>query len=224
MSVSTNGVLSRALLLGIAFVFCGAPAFAQSADPQPQISGSPAVMADEQQPYVFNATALVPGGGGTQFAIENLPHWAVFDPSSGRLEGVPQPGDAGVYENIVISMTNGVASASLPPFSIEVYPLPEPSLEPSPGDVSPATGAVPLSWEPPVANEDGSTLIDLAGYRIYAGPSPEELTLLVGVDSPGLTDFVVESLEAGAHSFAISAVNASGTEGQLSETVSTLIR
>jgi hypothetical protein len=54
------------------------------------------------------------------FTIENKPNWANFDTSSGALFGVPFLGSDGMYENIVISCSDGSMESSMEPFSIMV--------------------------------------------------------------------------------------------------------
>ena len=52
------------------------------------------------------------------FRIENQPNWAEFDTSTGQLFGVPFLGSEGMYENIMIEVSDGDMASSLPQFSI----------------------------------------------------------------------------------------------------------
>jgi hypothetical protein len=90
--------------------------------------------------------------------------------------------------------------------------------EAAPSQVGPVTGngAATLSWLPPTLNTDGSPLVDLTGYRVYAGRTPTALSLALRIDSPGVTVVVVDGLPSGAHYFAVSAIAASGSESALS--------
>ena len=54
---------------------------------------------------------------------------------------------------------------------------------------------------PPSENADGSVLTDLAGYRIYYGRNPDNLTQVVVLDNPGLTRYVDRESDAGAMAF-----------------------
>ena len=109
-----------------------------------------------------------------------------------------------MYRNIVISVSDGKASASLPAFSVEV------------ADSRSATGAETLTWTPPTQNEDGSPLMNLAGYRVYWGRSGESLSNSVRIDNPSVTRYVVENLAPGDYEFAVTAVNARGVESRFS--------
>jgi hypothetical protein len=88
---------------------------------------------------------------------------------------------------------------------------------------SSSAGAVTLSWLPPTTNTNGTTLTDLAGYRIYYGQSPTAMTEVIDISNAGLTMYMVENLSAGTWYFAIKAVTTTGTESSLSDVASTTI-
>ena len=91
-----------------------------------------------------------------------MPAWATFDIVTGRLSGTPAATDAGTYANVVISVSDGTASATLPAFSIVV--------------TGPVSGIAELTWTAPTQNEDGTALTNLAGYKVRYGQSPGALT------------------------------------------------
>jgi fibronectin type 3 domain-containing protein len=84
-------------------------------------------------------------------------------------------------------------------------------------------GSVTLSWTPPTLNTDGSPLTDLAGYRIYYGTQPDHYRVIVQLDNPGLTTYVVDYLPADTYYFAMTAVNSKGIESALSGEASTQV-
>ena len=86
-----------------------------------------------------------------------------------------------------------------------------------------ALGNATLSWMPPTENADGSVLTDLAGYRIYYGRNPNNLTQVVVLDNPGLTRYVIENLTPARWHFAMTSVNAEGTESRRSATATKTI-
>lgn len=86
----------------------------------PEISGSPSNAAQEGVSYSFTPTAIDADGDPLTFNITNLPSWASFDSNTGTLSGTPSLSAAGDYSNIVISVSDGELSASLPAFSITV--------------------------------------------------------------------------------------------------------
>lgn len=95
----------------------------------PVISGQPTSYAPAGQNYFFAPTASDPDGDALSFTISSLPFWANFNQHTGVLSGAPVAQDVGVSANILITVTDGTLSASLPPFSIEVVPTgddPEP--------------------------------------------------------------------------------------------------
>ncbi|MBV8403589.1 MAG: fibronectin type III domain-containing protein [Gammaproteobacteria bacterium] len=83
--------------------------------------------------------------------------------------------------------------------------------------------AATVSWEAPTSNTNGSALTDLAGYRIYYGAGPDQLSHTVQIRTVGLQTYVIEDLEPGTWYFAVMAVASDGTESTLSEVVAKTI-
>ena len=88
----------------------------------PVISGAPQPLANVGQSYLFAPTASDPDGDDLLYSISGLPFWASFNPQSGVLSGTPVTQDVGISANIVITVSDGSLTASLPTFSIEVVP------------------------------------------------------------------------------------------------------
>ena len=84
----------------------------------PVISGTPVTAVVSGSPYSFQPTATDADGDTLSFSISGKPAWASFSSTTGRLSGTPAT--SGSYSNIVISVSDGQASASLPAFSIQV--------------------------------------------------------------------------------------------------------
>jgi hypothetical protein len=173
----------------------------------PVISGTPSAQTTIGQAYSFSPAAYDPEGSALSFGIQGRPAWATFNSTNGRLQGTPDAGDVGTYENIVISVTDGSNSAQLPAFTIEV--------------LGSATGGFTVTWDPPLTNVDGSTLTDLAGYRVYRGTQPGQYSEIVEIDEPGVTSHVFDQLPLGTtHYIVVTSVDASGNESAPSEEVS----
>lgn len=190
------------------------PAFSitvAAANRAPTISGTPQTSVTVGQPYGFTPTATDPDSGQTlTFSISNRPSWAAFNSSTGRLSGTPAAADVGTYGNIVISVSDGTASATLPAFSITV------------ADVQ--TGSATLRWTAPTLNEDGTPLTNLRGYRVYYGTSSSNLSQMVEIANATVTTAVVENLSAATWYFAVRAYNTSNVESSLSNVASKTIR
>jgi hypothetical protein len=84
------------------------------------ISGSPQTTVAVGTGYVFQPKTNAPSGTKLTFTIQNAPSWATFNAATGMLSGKPTSGQIGTYSNIVISVSDGVQSSSLPSFSIKV--------------------------------------------------------------------------------------------------------
>lgn len=90
-------------------------------DNAPTISGSPASIAAVDELYAFQPTAADKDGDPLVFSIVNKPSWAAFDTAYGYLSGYPSEEDAGTETTgIVISVSDGKNTASLPSFRIGV--------------------------------------------------------------------------------------------------------
>jgi hypothetical protein len=168
----------------------------------PTISGTAPPSVNASSPYSFAPTAADADGDTLAFSIQNKPAWATFNTSTGRLSGTPAPADVGTYSNITISVSDGKTSTSLSAFAIAV--------------VTVSNGSATLSWTAPTENEDGSTLSNLAGYRIVYGTSASALTNTIQITNPSVTTYVVENLAPATWYFAVTAVNSTGAESNYS--------
>jgi hypothetical protein len=84
-------------------------------------------------------------------------------------------------------------------------------------------GSATLDWTPPTQNSDGTTLTNLAGYTVYYGTSPSQLTQSLKVTNPGLTAYTVSNLASGTWYFAVSSYSSGGVESVRTGVVSTTI-
>jgi hypothetical protein len=160
--------------------------------------------------YSFTPTATDPDGNTLTFSITNRPSWATFNASNGQLQGTPEPADIGSYPNITIRVSDGLSTASLSSFAIQV--------------VGTATGTATLNWYPPTTNTDASALTNLAGFKVYWGTARDNYTNSVTINNPSVTTYVVEQLTPATWYFATSAVNSLGAESGRTSPVSKTIR
>jgi hypothetical protein len=186
---------------------------AASTNTAPKISGTPATTATVGKAYSFQPTASDANGDSLGFSIANKPSWASFSTSTGRLSGTPTA--AGTHSNIVISVSDGKATTNLPAFKITVAAQASPQ---------PVVGAATLSWTPPTQNTDGSSLTNLAGYRIYYGTSSTSLTKSVQVSSAGITSYMIEGLAPSTYYFTVRAYTTAGKESANSNVVSKVVK
>jgi hypothetical protein len=182
-----------------------------AANRAPVISGTPTTSVTAGQAYSFTPTASDPDSGQTlTFSVAGAPSWAAFNTSTGRLSGTPTASQVGTYSGIVITVTDGTLSASLPAFSITVADI--------------QTGSATLSWTPPTLNEDGTPLTNLRGYRVYYGTSSANLGTVVDIPNAGTTSAVIENLSPATWYFALKAYNTSNVESSLSNIASKTIQ
>jgi len=84
------------------------------------ITGAPPGSVNTGQSYAFTPTATDSLGRRLYFAIANKPSWASFSRSSGALTGRPPAASVGRYPNIVIAVSDGLKTATLASFSVQV--------------------------------------------------------------------------------------------------------
>ena len=100
-----------------------------------------------------------------------------------------------------------------PPAAGGPPPQPAPDPDPSPPPPPPpSVGAATLEWLAPETSTDGSTLTNLAGYRIYYGTDVTRMTTKIEVKNAGVLTYVIEGLKPATYYFAVTAINAHGQE------------
>ncbi len=96
----------------------------------PIISGTPAASVLQDQSYIFAPMISDPDlahGDSLAISVQNLPPWARFDASTGRLSGTPRNEDVGIYPGIVITVTDSFGlAARLGPFPVQVSNVNDP--------------------------------------------------------------------------------------------------
>jgi hypothetical protein len=179
------------------------------ANTPPTISGTPLKAINAGSAYSFQPSAADANGDPLTFSIVNMPSWATFNTSTGRLSGTPSASQIGTYSNVTISVSDGKALKSLPAFSISVTAV--------------SSGTATLSWTAPTVNTDGSALTNLSGYRIYYGTSAGALDQTIQLSGTGLITYVISNLSPATYYFALTAINSLGIESDKSNIVSKVI-
>lgn len=141
---------------------------AQAANLPPTISGTPPTVIKVKTSYYFQPTARDPEGKALKFSVVNKPGWMAVSPNSGKLMGYPK--SAAVYNNIILRVSDGVNTVSLPAFSITVNSTGTianraPTISGTPATT--ATVGTAYSFQPSAADADGHTL----GFSITNRPS-----------------------------------------------------
>jgi len=186
------------------------------ANTPPTISASPATQVSVGSAYSLAPQANDVDGDTLAFSIENKPAWADFSTATGQLSGTPNAQSS--TSNIVITVSDGKASATLPAFSIVVG-----TASSTPGSSAPSGPSVALSWDVPTRTIDGETLQDLTGYRIHYGKNQNALVNSIEIQSSGANSFTVQNLPAGTYYFAVRAVAGNGSESKLSNIISRVV-
>lgn len=121
-TAATHSAISISVSDGVAVtalpafsIVVGATAQQNSA---PTISGTPATSVAAGTAFSFQPAASDPDGNALGFSIANKPSWASFSTTTGRLSGTPTA--AATHAGITISVSDGMASTSLPAFTLTV--------------------------------------------------------------------------------------------------------
>jgi hypothetical protein len=95
-----------------------------------------------------------------------------------------------------------------------------PPTAPAPPPAAPApvpqARAATLEWTVPTTATDGSTLENLAGFRIHYGNSVTTLTTVIEIRNPSISSYVVEGLAPGTYYFAVTAFTSNNHESERS--------
>ncbi|MCP5327356.1 MAG: Ig-like domain-containing protein [Sinobacteraceae bacterium] len=145
----------------------------QSPNAGPTISGSPPQSAEVGVRYLFRPIASDADGDTLTFSVTGRPNWMQFDVASGELSGTPTIADVGTTGDLLISASDGRATATLPAFRITVQGATTTNRAPTIGGQPPSSAVVgsPYSFQIVAADADGDRL------TYSATALPEWLTL-----------------------------------------------
>jgi hypothetical protein len=106
--------------------------------------------------YSFQPSAADADGDTLGYTIQNRPTWATFDTKTGKLSGTPTA--AGTFANIIISVSDSKASASLAAFSIVASAAANGAPTVSGTPSTSVTAGSTYSFQPSASDPEGSTL------------------------------------------------------------------
>lgn len=178
----------------------------------PTISGTPMTSVTAGSPYSFQPIAMDVDGDNLSFSIANRPPWATFNTSTGRLSGVPGREHVGTTSNIVISVSDGTTTRSLPGFGITV-------------NANQVVGTARVSWDAPVARENGDALSmqQINGYKVYYGSQQGNYPNSVTINDAYTTEVTIGNLASGTYYFVVTVVDTQGNESEYSNVGSKVI-
>lgn len=174
------------------------------------IGGSPVTSIPAAKYYNFQPWASDSQHRTLRFSIANKPSWAGFDAAYGRLYGSPIPANVGTYRNVVISVSDGQYTASLPAFAITVAPLADPGPVISGTPAATATVGKAYTFQPKASDSYGLRI----GFQVINKPSwltlnsaTGQLSGTPGPGNVGTYHSIVESVSDGYKSATLQAFN-----------------
>jgi hypothetical protein len=126
----------------------------------PTITGTPGTQATVGTSYSFTPVGDDADNDSLTYSITNKPTWATFTASTGALVGTPASNNVGMTTGIVISVSDGTASVSLPAFNLTVATT-------APTNRAPTISGTPntsvtvgqaYNFRPTASDPDGNTL------------------------------------------------------------------
>jgi hypothetical protein len=144
----------------------------------PKITGTPGTSVRAGSAYSFQPAASDADGNKLTFAIANKPAWASFSTATGQLSGTPGTTNLGAYANILISVSDGTNTASLPAFTLQVTAS-SPTAIPPTISGTPATTAqagTAYSFTPTAHDASGKTL----SFSVQNKPSWAAFSIATG--------------------------------------------
>ncbi|MGI2119697.1 Ig-like domain-containing protein [Shewanella oncorhynchi] len=158
----------------------------QPSNSVPTIAGSPILTINQGASYLFTPTASDSPGDTLSFSILNKPVWATFNATTGTLSGTPSNQDVGMTNDIIISVSDGTLSASLPAFNLSVVDVNDaPTI--SSTAITVATEAMAYSYTFTASDADVDDVLTLSAVTIPSWLSFNAATGLLS-GTPGNTD------------------------------------
>jgi hypothetical protein len=162
-ALCTNLAVGASLLLG------GTAAFGSTL----AIAGKPVGSVTVGSQYVFTPSVTGAAAGHTpKFAITRKPAWAGFNANTGELFGYPQ--SDGTATGIVISVSDGIGSATLPAFAVTVTGTNPVKISGTPSASAKAGAA--YSFRPTASDSTGRTL----SYSVTNKPAWATFSIATG--------------------------------------------
>jgi hypothetical protein len=158
----------------------------------------------------------------TASASESTP--SLVNPNAGFINRTPttESGSTTVAAATPVSSTTNSSAAASAASSTGTTTVAS-SNKTSTNAVSTESGSATLDWMPPTENSDGTVLTNLAGYTVYYGTSPSDMTQSVKITNPGLASYTMSNLPSGTWYFAVTSYSSAGIESTRSGVVSTTI-
>ncbi|MGR5445018.1 tandem-95 repeat protein [Vibrio jasicida] len=86
----------------------------------PIIVGTPSTLLNQGETYTFTPVVTDVDSSKFTFSAKNLPDWLTLDPLTGTLSGTPSNDDVGSVSNVLLTVSDGKTSTSLPHFNLTV--------------------------------------------------------------------------------------------------------
>jgi Putative Ig domain len=139
----------------------------------PTISGNPTATVVAGTTYLFQPSTTDGDGDTLTFSATGLPAWANINAQTGAISGTPSQANVGTTADIVLSVWDGEAGASLPAFRITISSSLPPPVSP------PASNAAPV-----ISGSPSTSIQATNGYTFTpAASDPESRPLTFSISN-----------------------------------------
>lgn len=136
------------------------------------------------------------------YEFSNLPSWISYNVETGFLSGIPSINDINKYDNIRVSVSDGVDTIIAGPYTIEVVM---------------SLYSASIEWTPVTQNQDNETISNIEGYKIMWGSNSGLYSSNIIVEGQNTSQTFIHRLKTGNYFFVMKALLPSGFEGPLSD-------
>lgn len=174
----------------------------------PRIEGIPPTQVLAGQAYYFAPSIEDHDSANLMVTGQNLPVWATLDRATGRLTGSPDNSHAGLYRNILLTVSDGDATAELSGFSIRVLhnsALEDDTGSDDDGDTGDPDAKAPVIATPRAARIDATGL--LTAFPKLTAPKASDGT---GAPLKAALERAPTHLVPGTHTVTWAATDAAG--------------
>ncbi|MEO6185834.1 MAG: putative Ig domain-containing protein [Steroidobacteraceae bacterium] len=165
-----------------------------AANVAPTITGVPSTAATVGDDYSFTPTALDANQDPLTFSAQNLPSWASINTRTGAISG--RPSAAGTHSGIVVTVSDGTATASLAGFTITVAA----AASTGNGTYAGFTYAVPTT-RPFISLNHYNTGTTSAAFTRLKGQVDDAVTVTNGISASATYDQLVTALNPGHYGY-----------------------
>jgi hypothetical protein len=145
--------------------------------------------------------ALDPEREELNYSTSNFPPFLTLDPNTSIIFGTPKLQDIGVYQDIKISISDGINTIIAGPYTVQV----EKELF-----------KIEVTWTEVTQDVDSDNISNVSGYKIYLSKALDDYYQEVTIEDSTIISHNIGRLAAGTYFISMKSYLTSGLESELS--------